>query len=156
MSAETQILDQIKTDLAFISSTNGYTNNLSKVLEGYTPLSAENDFDCAYFFMGDRKPVRNYNDNEPAQWEAALWIVIQLKSTEGNLSRAIESWVEDFRKWLWQGTGITTNKWYTLDTSLSSIVPYGGKELQIIAPNSLWDKHCSELTFKININYEIN
>jgi len=154
MSAETQILDQLKTDLEFINGGNNYANKLMKVVEGYKPLSTENDFDCAYFFMGNRKPLKNTSDNVPYVWQGELWIIIQIKATEGNLSRRIESWIDDFRKWLWQGTGITANKWFTLDTSLPSVVAWNSKELMTIEPNSLWDKQISELFFKINITYE--
>lgn len=152
MSAETQILDQLETDLKFIDG-NGYANRLNKVTEGYKPLSTENDFDCAWFFMGNRKPVKHTSDNVPYAWQGELWIIIQLKAADGNLSRRIESWIDDFRKWLYQGSGITTNKWFTLDTSLPTVVSWNSKDLQSIEPNSLWDKNISELFFKINITY---
>lgn len=154
MSSETQILDKIKTDLSFLMESGiGYTNRLSKVTEGWMPLAVDGSFDCAYFFLGNRTPERFTNDNKPCQWSADLWIFIQMRASEGKLSRKIESWIDDMRKWLYQGSGVTSGKWYTLDTSLPDIVPYGGKVLKAIEPNSIWDKHISELIFKININY---
>jgi hypothetical protein len=154
MSAETQILDKLQVDLMYINTANGYTKNLTKIVEGYKPLSAENDFDCAYFFMGNRSPYRKTNDNTPYVWQGELWIIIQLRATDQGLSRDIEAWIQNFRDWLWQGSGITANKWFTLDTSLPSVVSYNSKDLQAIEPNSLWDKNISELVFKINIIYK--
>jgi hypothetical protein len=153
MSAETQILDAIKPELLFMQRANGYSKNLSKAIEGYKPLSVENDFDCAYFFMGNRQPYKKTSDNKPYAWIGDLWIIIQLKSSEGNLSRDIEAWIQNIRDWLWQGSGITANKWFTLDTSLPQVASWNSKDLQVIEPNSLWDKHISELTFKLNIIY---
>jgi len=69
MSSETQILDQIKTDLMFLSTANNYANTLISATEGYMPISADNDLNRAYFFMGNRKPDRYTNDNKPVQWE---------------------------------------------------------------------------------------
>lgn len=154
MSAETQILDQLQDDLLFINLNNGYTKSISKAVEGYKPLSAENDFDCIYFFMGNRQPYKKTSDNKPYAWQGELWLIVQLKASELGLSRDIESWVENIRNWLWQGSGITSGKWFTLDTSLPSVVSWNSKDLQAIEPNSLWDKNISELVFKINIIYK--
>lgn len=153
MSAETQILDQLKVDLLFINRDNGYTKKLSKAIEGYKPLSVENDFDCAYFFMGNRQPYKLTSNDIPYAWQGDLWIIVQLKATELGLSRDIEAWIQNMRDWLWQGSGIDAGKWFTLDISSSTGVLVNSKTLQAIEPNSLWDKQISELTFKLNITY---
>ncbi len=153
MSSETQILGQIATDLAFITTGNGYTNSLKKITEGYVPLSSVTEFDQVFFFMGDREPLRHSNDNKPTQWKGELWICIMIHRDMDTLTRAIESWIEDIRKWLYQGTGITANRWYTLDTSLPEIVPYGGKDILKIGPSTIWAEYKSEITFKLNIIY---
>lgn len=139
-----------------IKAANLYANTLKKAEEGYLPLSANNDFDIAYFFMGARQPIQVTNDNKPAAWQGELWIILQVKARTLSLSRTIESWIEDFRKWLYQSSEVTANKYYTLDTSLPSVVGWNAKKLQDIQPNSIWDEQISELTFKINIIYETN
>lgn len=160
MSAETQILDLVRTDLKHIDG-NGYTVRLSKVFEGYRPLNADNDFDCAYYYIGSRKPVHSMSNNIPAQWEADLWIHIQLKASadESALVRAAEEWIANMRKWLFAGvspdyaSGLTANKWFTADTAASPLIPYGCKSLTEIESYAIWEKYIAELTFKITINY---
>jgi len=153
MSAETQITDQLLNDLMYIDTTNLYANNLLKAEEGYKPMSAENNNDIAFVIFGNRKPLKFTSDNKPYVWEGEVWIILQVQARTLSIARTVESWIEDFRKWLYQSSAVTVGKYYTLDTSLPSVVNWNGKELQQIQPNTDWENNISELTFKINIIY---
>jgi hypothetical protein len=160
MSKETEILDKVRTNLIFING-NGYTQRLAKVYEGYIPLSASNEFDAAYYYLGNRKPVKYYNDNTPKVWQADIWIHVQLKaeSGEGKLIRTYEDWIENIRKWLYASNssvysaGLTTDKWFTLSRP-DGIISWNTHGITEIEPDIRWQENIAELTFKITINFE--
>lgn len=160
MSKDTQILDKVRTCLQFIGG-NGYTQRLAGVYEGYMALNSTNEFDTGYYYLGNRKPIKHYNDNTPWVWEAELWIHIQIKaeSGEGKLIRAIEDWIENMRKWLYASNnsayaaGLTTGKWFTLSYP-DALITWQSHGIAELGPDVRWQDNIAELTFKININYE--
>jgi len=160
MSAVTQILDQFKTELGYISVANQYENNSKRVIEGMVDMTKHNDFDVICYYPGNRKPSgRNYSNNQPAQWELELYVHIIFKAPKGDLVRKGESWIEDFNKWFYRSSSVTANKWFMLDhesSSLASIVEWSSGSLDEIQRFADWEKDIAQAVFKITINYSLN
>lgn len=162
MSKETDILDKVRTCLLYING-NGYTEKLSKVYEGYIELASHNEFDTAYYYLGERKPSNVTSDNVPYAWECDLWLHIQLKASsgEGKLIRAIESWIENMRKWLYASqnlaykAGLTSGKWFTLSVP-DALISWQSQTIEKIEPAVIWQDNIAEITFKITFNYSSN
>lgn len=154
MSTTTDILDQIRADLGNIKAEYGYANELPEIYEGYVPLTSGNTWPRCCYYLAGREPVNRTNDGTPQSYKCELWIHVQVTSESGDkkLTRTLESWIEDMHKWLFSHTGITENKWLTIDTSIAKVI-WGSKLLDKIDGVALWEQNKAEITFKLTFIY---
>lgn len=158
------ILNQVATDIMFINTGNGYTNKLGSVYRGYIPITVTGDFDRACIFLGQERTTDLNSDGSPAEYETDLFIVLQLSGVEGEgaLTRAVETWITDIKNWVKSGikpvSGITTNKWLTLNTfnnGTGGEVQWGSVHIKETSPymdvtNTVQN---AEIIFTINVAY---
>lgn len=161
MSSETRILDQLRTDLGYISTANLYSNNYKKVYEGLLNLGTMTDFDCICYYPGNRTPGKKLNSNQPASCELDIFIHIMFKAEkgEGKLVRKGEKCIDDFRKWFYRDSSVTAGKFFTLDyegSAVQDVVEWNSRSLDEIQRFAIWDKDVAEIIFKLTINYSTN
>jgi hypothetical protein len=154
MSTTTDILNRVRADLLLIKADNGYTNELPEVFEGYVPLTSGNTLPRCCYYLAAREPINKTNDGTPCSYKCELWLHVQVIAETGDmqLTRTMESWIEDMHKWLFSHSGITENKWLTMDTAISNVI-WGSKDLDKIDGVALWDQNRAEIAIKLTFNY---
>lgn len=154
MSKEYDIIKAVRDDLLKISTANQYAVNAKFVNIGYRILGDSGDFPQVYCYMGERKPLYKANSGMPASWKGDLWIHAQLKA--GGITELVElteTWISELRKWLFQDSSITQDKWFTL--GVTGLIAWGSQVVEDISVTPLWEHNICEVTFKINVEYSI-
>ncbi len=162
MSERQNILNQIVTDAkaAFVSG-NGYTNTLKDAKIGYVQMQSGSEFDTMYILAGQDVPLRYTNNNTPVLQEIEIWLIMQIKSSAGvgKIDTAIETWVTDIRNFIYQGSGITTNKWLTLNNIPLPVSSYVWSSLRLgtIESYPADDENDSfaQITFPVKVQYQL-
>lgn len=118
MSQVIELKKQIITELRYIDPANGYTNKAKDVIDGYRSVTDVNQMDIISLWTRDDKNGDYYNSNVPGTIEPEIIIDTHCAETQGiSLTDKVELWKLDIRKWLYQGSGITANKWLTIGES---------------------------------------
>src|SRR3990167_444435 len=109
----TLIIKQFKDELLYIDPANGYINKFREVITDYRSLGDNNNFDFLTVFTLNSVPSEFLNNNEPSTITVDVIIHAHIRSDDvaGDLTYKVESVKQDLFKWLYQGTGITADKW---------------------------------------------
>lgn len=121
MSGRQSILTQVKTDLPFITTANGYAVSLSdRIYRGFLSSAQINNYPtCFYLFLGENAGDRNENDGVIEQ-EAELAIAVRISvqsdpANSGLLTDEVEKYIDSFKKWVHQDTSINQAKTFRHD-----------------------------------------
>lgn len=111
-SVRQNILTKLGTNLAFITSTNGYTNTVKSALikQGWKSAQEINDYPYIYYGLhGEQVTDRSENDSV-LYYRTSIYIVVTFKDSTQTLTAQYEKWLRDFKRFIQIDKNITKGK----------------------------------------------
>lgn len=146
MSIPESILSSVKTDLANVTTANGYQNTFLPAYEGYLSSNEVNEDLKPYYFLNEANTIVQVSAYNYGIIQAELVIAVQFSSdmTEGALTSKCETILNDLVKWK------------NTDCKIGSIVNVDFLYIQNQYRIFEWDKNSGTAKITILIQYKDN